>query len=543
MVGLMAKEKWTVNDVLSQQVALRGKKPFLQFEDGPEVTYAEMFDIVRRFAMGLNSLGVNKGDKVLNMLPNSPECVYVWLAVNALGAVEVPVNNAYKGYFLERVVNDSGSQLMIVDSKFVERIKACEKNLPHLKTLIVSGFPDKEYPEPPPLSNIRIYPISNLYDAMPIEQFASVTYRDLGVIMYTSGTTGPSKGVLMTHAHMYLYGYNFADQMRMTEDDVCYICLPIVHANAKFLQVYPALLSGGKIVIYRRFSASNWLNHIRKARATLTNTLGIMNEFIWRQAARVDDADNPLRAISSLPIPPEFALEFERRFGVKCIEGYGMTEIGCITYRPYDESLVLGSCGKSLSSWFEVKIVDPETDEELPPNVPGEIVVRPKEPWSIMIGYHNMPESTVNTWRNYWFHTGDAGKKDENGYFYFIDRIKDYIRIRAENISSFEIERVLMEHPAIEEAAAVGIKSEFAGGEDEIKVCLVLEEGHYLKPEDLVSYCIDRMPRFAVPRYVEFLEELPKTMSEKIQKHKLRETGVTEKTWDREKAGIKVPKD
>ena len=241
-----------------------------------------------------------------------------------------------------------------------------------------------------------------------------------------------------------------------------------------------------------------------------------------------------------MPIAPEWGAAFQQRFNTRLLELYGMTECNIPTYMPYDGGLRDHSCGKVLDEWFEMAIVDPDTDEELPPDTVGEMVVRPKEPWTFMAGYHAMPEKTVEAWRNFWFHTGDAGWRDAEGYFYFIDRMKDCIRRRGENISSYEIEQVLNDHPAVAESAAVAVKSSFAGGEDEVKACVLLRPGMQLQPENLLDYCQERMPYFAVPRYVEFISDMPKTPTEKLRKHVLREAGVTPATWDREAAGYVV---
>jgi crotonobetaine/carnitine-CoA ligase len=247
-----------------------------------------------------------------------------------------------------------------------------------------------------------------------------------------------------------------------------------------------------------------------------------------------------LRVIVAVPIAPEWGAAFQERFGTKLLELYGMTEVNIPLYMPYDEGLRPNACGKVVDEWFEVRVVDPETDEPLPPNTVGEIVVRPKEPWAFMAGYNAMPDKTVDAWRNFWFHTGDAGRYDPEGYFYFIDRMKDCVRRRGENISSYEVEQVLNAHPAVAESAIVAVKSTIAGGEDEVKACIVLRSEMSVEPAALLDYCQPRMPHFAVPRYVEFVAELPKTPTEKIQKHKLRDTGLTATTWDREAVGYRV---
>jgi crotonobetaine/carnitine-CoA ligase len=278
---------------------------------------------------------------------------------------------------------------------------------------------------------------------------------------------------------------------------------------------------------------------VRAAGATITNTLGVMTEFIHRQPARPEDRHHRLRLICAVPTPAEIAPSFHERFRVPLVEGYGMTEVNIPLYMPLDVPYRPGSCGRTYDRYFEVRVVDPETDEEVPRGSVGEIVVRPREPFGFMIGYNAMADRTVEAWRNFWFHTGDAGRQDEDGYFYFVDRIKDTIRRRGENLSSYEIERVLSEHPAVAEAAAVAVRSEIAGGEDEVKACVVLTAGQALSPEALLDFCQTRMPHFAVPRYVEFLAALPKTPTAKVQKVALRQSGVAG-VWDREAAGYRL---
>ncbi len=227
--------------------------------------------------------------------------------------------------------------------------------------------------------------------------------------------------------------------------------------------------------------------------------------------------------------------EVEKRFGFKCLEGFGMTEIGIPVHVRVNDRRP-GSCGKVLDI-YEIKLVDDE-DNEVPVGEPGEIIFRPREPFTMMLGYYNMPEKTLETYRNLWFHTGDLAKKDKDGYFYFVDRKKDALRRRGENISSFEVERAINTHPAVLESAAVAVQSELA--EDEVKICVVLKPGATLTPEELIKHANDRMPYFAVPRYVEFMESLPKTPTERVQKYLLKQAGVTPNTWDREKSGVQV---
>ncbi|MGQ4808208.1 Crotonobetaine/carnitine--CoA ligase [Candidatus Entotheonellaceae bacterium PAL068K] len=533
------KASWVVGNILARQGEALYDKPFVQFEDQEPHTFAAMDQSAHRVANALAGLGVQHGDRVLVMVPNSIAFLQAWFGINRLGAMLVPINTAYKGAFLEHVINNAAARLMIIDRAYVPILQAIEAHVPRLETAIIVDADAAEMPLSS-FARLRALPFRELFEqpATPVQ--VPVSYRDIGAIMYTSGTTGPSKGVLMPHAHLYLFGHAKIEAIRLTPDDVYYCCMPLFHANALFMQVYSSLIVGCPIVLAGSFSASRWLDDIRRSQATVTNTLGVMTEFIYRQPPRPEDRDHRLRVIVAVPVAPEWGEAFQHRFHTRLLEAYGMTEVNIPTYMPYDAGLRPNSCGKVLTEWFDMRVVDPETDEPLPPNTVGELVVRPKHPWCFMAGYYAMPEKTVEAWRNFWFHTGDAGTYDEAGYFYFMDRIKDCIRRRGENISSYEVEQVLSAHQAVAESAAVAVPSDIAGGEDEVKVCVVVRPGMSVTCEALLDYCQERMPYFAVPRYVEVVQELPKTPTEKVQKHKLREAGVTLTTWDREAAGYQV---
>jgi len=535
------KNFWVLGKILEYQAERRGDSPFLQYMEEPSLSFREVNEIVNRVAHGLIRLGVKKDDKVLIMLPNCLEYIYVWFGANKIGAVEVPINNAYKGYFFEHVANNSEAKFMVLNEEFVEVVKFSKDNLQHLETVILVGESESAYRQLKDLGKFNVVHFNEMLSDDTSNPEADVRYYDLGAIMYTSGTTGPSKGVMMPHAHLYVFSESLINAMKLNENDTYYTCLPFFHGNAQVLTLYPCLISGVKVVIYPRFSASEWVEHMIKHGITVTNFLGVMMEFIFKQPPKPEDSQVKLKAIFAVPTPAALVDRFKERFKVpRIIEGYGMTEIGMVTFMPYDEFRA-GSCGKALDEWYELKIVDPETDEELPPGEIGELIVRHKLPWILNVGYFGMPDKTVEAYRNLWFHTGDALKKDEDGYFYFIDRIKDAIRRRGENISSYEVEKVVNEHPAVLESAAIAIKSEVAGGEDEVKICVVLKEGERLDPEELIRWCDDRMPYFAVPRYVEFVKELPKTPNLKVQKAKLREMSADmSNTWDRVKAGVKL---
>jgi carnitine-CoA ligase len=535
------KDGWTISSVLSRQAAERPNAPALQWQTEEPFSYKGLCEHCLRLAGGLRGLGVQPSNRVLIMLPNSMEIVLAWLSTNLLGAVEVPINIHYKESWLVHEVNDCEAHLAIVHEQYLERFIQVVDQLEHLTDFVVVGG-DEGTAHQEMDKNWSMHAWGELENAGAIDKPVEIHYYDTAAIMYTSGTTGPSKGVVVPYGVGGVFAQGVVDTAELTSDDVNYVVHPLFHANAQFMQILPALLVGARISLWPGFSASRWLDQVRATGATITNTLGVMCNFIHSQPVREDDADNPLRAIMTLPAPSDIAEDFERRFGVKCLEGYGMTEIGVVTYRRLEEPLRLGSAGRALE-WFDVRVVDPETDEPLPPGEVGEIVVRPKATGIMMKEYNNVPAKTVEAWRNLWFHTGDAGEMDEEGYLYFRDRVKDVIRRRGENISSFSIESVANTHPAVDESAAIAVPAEHGvGAEDEVKLCVVLKHGEDLDPAELHAYCAQRMPYFAVPRYIEYVAEIPKTANEKVRKNVLREQGITANTWDREAAGIQVRK-
>jgi carnitine-CoA ligase len=535
------KDGWTISSVLSRQAAERPNAPALQWQTEEPFSYKGLCEHCLRLAGGLRGLGVQPSNRVLIMLPNSMEIVLAWLSINLLGAVEVPINIHYKESWLVHEVNDCEAHLAIVHEQYLERFIQVVDQLEHLTDFVVVGG-DEGTAHQEMDKNWSMHAWGEFENAGAIDKPVETHYYDTAAIMYTSGTTGPSKGVVVPYGVGGVFAQGVVDTAELTSDDVNYVVHPLFHANAQFMQILPALLVGARISLWPGFSASRWLDQVRATGATITNTLGVMCNFIHSQPVREDDADNPLRAIMTLPAPSDIAEDFERRFGVKCLEGYGMTEIGVVTYRRLEEPLRLGSAGRALE-WFDVRVVDPETDEPLPPGEVGEIVVRPKATGIMMKEYNNVPAKTVEAWRNLWFHTGDAGEMDEEGYLYFRDRVKDVIRRRGENISSFSIESVANTHPAVDESAAIAVPAEHGvGAEDEVKLCVVLKHGEDLDPAELHAYCAQRMPYFAVPRYIEYVAEIPKTANEKVRKNVLREQGITPNTWDREAAGIQVRK-
>ncbi|MDJ0957136.1 MAG: AMP-binding protein [Arenicellales bacterium] len=524
---------WVFGDVLSKQAARYGDRTWIQMVDGQSLSFRCADEIATQVARFLIDLKVSKGDTIAVFIPNSLEYCYAWFGIARVGAIHVAVNIDYKGVFLTHVLNNSRAKFIMVQAEYLDRIKEVERELEYLEKVLVVGAVENSHGADTQFTfhlfdDYKRY--SNERTTIP------VSYRDPACVMYTSGTTGPSKGVVMPHAHIYLFGLGTIENMRLTEEDVFYIVLPLFHANGMFMQLYATLIIGAKAVLRGKFSAGRWIHDIAEYDATVTNSLGVVIAFVLSQVPNDLDKRHKLRAIGVAPNPVELDAQLRERFGVRDVFGmYGMTEVNIPLYtqagipRP-------GSCGRVWERYYELQIVDPESDLPVPPNTVGEIVVRPKLPFGFMSEYMNMPEKTVEAWRNFWFHTGDAATMDEQGFVYFVDRIKDCIRRRGENISSFEIERVVGQHPAVAEVAAVAVKSEIRGGEDEVKVVVVLQKNIDFKT--LTEYCQQHLPRFAVPRYVEFVESLPKTPTNKIQKNLLRELAITPGTWDRERDGI-----
>lgn len=517
--------------ILSHQARTRGDQPFLRMI-GPDfrgqkfITYGEMELRTRKLANSFQALGIAQGDRVMILLRNSIEFVETWLALHRLGAVAVTVNTAYRGIFLEHVAENSAARFIVTAPEFVPIVIDSENSYRHLKTLICAGPL-----APRPATKLKILDYAELQRGPETGIDVIVSGKDIGTIIYTSGTTGPSKGVLIPHAQMYLNAAVTIEKTELGRHDRFYSCLPLFHVNALVIQVLSAISLGAPISVAEGFSASSWLDDVRESRATITNLLGVMTEFIVRQPETPHDADNDLEVVCAVPISPAFGEQFERRFGAQLVELYGSSEANCPIYMPRNEKRRDNGCGKLASEWFDCIIADPETGAELPDGQVGELLIRPKLPYGFMAGYNVMPDATVKAWRNLWFHTGDAMRRDEDGWYYFIDRINDCLRRRGENISSFEIEQVVMRHPAVADVAVIGVPSPFEEKEQEVKLCVVLEQGQAVSAQDIYEFCAPLVPRYAVPRFVELYGALPKTPTNKVQKAELRKHGIREQTW------------
>jgi crotonobetaine/carnitine-CoA ligase len=533
--------EWTLVHLIRRQAAQHGSRPFIRFEDGQAFTFAALDAWTDRLAGSLAALGVRAGDRVLGLVGNRAESVGMLLAAVKLGAVWVPLNTGLRGAFLQHQLHNAEPRLVIVDDGLVQNLSGVAAGPVPPETIVIVGDPATDTPPCLHAARRLMFPEMAALSSPAALALVSPSPGDVAMIMYTSGTTGPAKGVLMPHGHCYVAGLGLAEALALTTADRYYVCMPLFHANALLMQLVGSLIAGAEAVVVERFRATTWLAEIRESGATVTNGLGVIPEFIFRQPATDRDRDHRLRVMMAIPIALEWGAAFEERFGVPFRQGFGMTECNIVAYTRPGDALIPGCAGYPLAEWFDVAIANPETDELLAPGLVGEIVVRPKVPGCFMAGYFRMPEKTVEAWRNLWFHTGDAGRLDERGRLHYIDRMKDCIRRRGENISAFEIEQVLNAHPRVAESAVVGIKVTGAGGEDEVKACVVAASGAAVDPVDLLDWCTPRMPHFAVPRFVEIVAgELAKTPTGKLQKTALREAGVTATTWDRESVGYVV---
>jgi crotonobetaine/carnitine-CoA ligase len=511
----------TAVHVLRDQ-ARRSPDSVLLQADGASYSRAEVHRITNRLACGLRAAGVGEGDPVLLLLGNSAFYILCWLALAKLGAIEVPVNTQYRGQMLAHVVNSSHATTLVLDPEFADNLVELLPELPELKTVIRSpGFANAGHLEP----RVATLSAEDLLEAAEAESGFEPAYNQTMALMYTSGTTGRSKGVLVSHAHAYEYAQAVREVLALRSADVYYAPLPLFHIAGQWGVVYAALMSGASAVITPRFSASSFWNDVATHRATTSFLLGALANFLQQQPERADDAENTLERILMSPLVPELTA-FKRRFGVQVATAYGSTEANVPLLS--DSSITDASqCGRIRPGW-SVELVD-QDDEVLPAKQPGEIVVRPPEPWLTMRGYLDNPEATARSYRNCWLHTGDLAYRDEDGNFYFLDRISDAIRRRGENISSFEVEREVNAHPNVLESAAIGVASEHT--EQELMVFAVPVPGASLTAEELHRFLAERAPRFMVPRYIEIIESLPKTPTDKIRKSALRDRGAAN-AWE-----------
>ena len=516
----------TLPALLTLQAEQIGNEPFLRVDD-TERSFAEMREAVARRAGAFAEAGIRRGDRVALMAENRVEVIDAWLACAWLGAVFVPFNTATRGPQLEHVLVNSAPKVLVLEEALLRPLEVVGELPRELERLWVLDTADRGT-----VRGRSMEPFPAPGEALPA---ADVRPGETVAILYTSGTTGPSKGVMCPQAQFYWWARSTAAMLGgLTGDDVLYTCLPLFHTNALNACVQ-ALIHGGRFVVGPRFSASRFWDRLVEADATVTYLLGAMVSILAKTPETPAERGHRVRVALAPATPVDLHELFRERFGVLLRDGFGMTETNAVIGARDGEQRP-GTMGRVMPG-YEAKIVD-EDDEEVPDGVPGELVMRADEPFAFATGYWRMPEQTAESWRNLWFHTGDRAVRDPDGSFRFLDRMKDAIRRRGENISAWEVEQVRQLHADVAAAAVIPVPSEL--GEDEVMAVVVPRNGAELDPVDLMGHCEPRLAYFAIPRYVEIVPELPLTENGKVQKFVLRERGVTEATWDRDAAGYMV---
>ena len=520
-------DRCVLRPLLDRHVVERPDKVFVVFENGESWTYAELHRRVRVAAAAFQALGVKQGEYVLSWQPNGPFAVLTWFALNYIGAVYVPVNTAYRGALLAHVVENAGAAMIVLHGALADRLAALPPG--QLRRAITVGAPNAVLPIEM-LDAGALIEDTGLLPTPPEEPIAPWHVQS---VIYTSGTTGPSKGVVSSYLHLWSTSMAFHF---VTEHDRGMANLPLFHAGGTGA-VYRMLVKGASVAVVDSFRTQTFWRDIRATGTTILTLLGAMTPFLMKEPPSPDDRDHTLRAVSMVPLSDD-SHAFAERFGLDVYTTFNMTEVSCPLFSQRNP-VKQGSCGERRPG-IEARVVD-ANDCEVPAGTAGELIVRTEMPWAMNSGYHGNPDATARAWRNGWFHTGDAFRMDAEGTFYFVDRLKDAIRRRGENISSFEVEREIIANPAVREAAVVAAQSEFA--EDEVMAVVALVPGCALDAVSLIEFLRPRLPHFMLPRYVRFVEELPKTPTQKVQKHLLRADGRTSDTWDSVAAGLRFKRE
>jgi crotonobetaine/carnitine-CoA ligase len=507
--------------MLSRQAEHFATKPLVSAGD-TTWTYAQTRDAAARFAGTLRSAGIKPGDRVAVMCSNRIEFLEVVLGCAWTGVVAVPINVASRGPQLQHILSNCGARLLVMETTLGENLAMLEPDKLAIQAIWLIGEGADVH-----LGSIAAIPIQR--GATPIAA-APVEPGDAGLILYTSGTTGPSKGVCCPQAQYFWWAVNTSSLLQIREGDVLCTSLPLFHTNA-LNTFYQALLTGNFVRYEKRFSASGFFSSLIESTATVTYLLGAMVPILLSRPAAPEETAHSARVALAPGVPAQFHAVFTKRTGIRLLDGWGSTETNFVLGTTIDHHQP-GLMG-SVFDGFDACVID-DRNQVVADGTAGELIVRSAEPLAFAGEYFGMAEKTAEAWRDGWFHTGDRVVRQPDGYFRFVDRLKDAIRRRGENISSFEVEQVLLSHPAVANAAAFPVRSPLA--EDEVMAVIVLHPGNVIAMAELVAFCEPRLPYFAIPRYLEFVDELPATESGKVQKYKLRERGITAKTWDRDEA-------
>jgi crotonobetaine/carnitine-CoA ligase len=510
----------TVSELLANRAATEPERTAVTFE-GQRVTYRELDERAAAVQTWLQGRGVAVGDKVAILAVNSLEFLYAWFGIARAGAVGVPVNTSAIGEALRHNLEHSDAVGLVVDAALLPNVRQLDP-IDAITWTVVIGEPVD-----------GCVAMDDLLASSPSEQPVWVDPSDAMNIIYTSGTTGLPKGVVLSHTSYLNTGAFFADYFSWTADDVLHTCLPLFHCNAQQTTIIGGLHALAPVALNGKFSLSNFFRWIEESRATVTNLLGAMVTLIAKLPEKPDDADNTLRLMIAGPTPEALYRPLEKRFGMQIVEGFGLTETGTSCCLSPVDATIPGTVGLPLP-YTDLRIVD-ENDEDVPDETPGEILTRSHIPFAFMTEYYKEPQKTAEAMKGGWFHTGDQGKRRTDGYFVFLDRMKDTIRRRGENISSFLIEKVVGEHPDIQEVVAIGVPSEL--GEEDVKIVCIRQPGATITAPELSAWCEPRLGDFMRPRYIEFREAFPRTETGRVQKLQVRAEGIGD-SWDRD-AGVR----
>ena len=511
---------------------------------GQQITYRDFLDRVFQTAGMFQAMGVSRGDRVCLFLTNCPEFLYCWFGLSLLGAIAVPINTAYKRDETAYILNDAQCSALVAHSSLMPVAVEAASLAPSLYHLLIVAEADSAA-NPSTKDDYAGWADfgETMSKAAPAVSLPNVSPKDISMLVYTSGTTGNPKGVQVSHQMYVAAGQGFAHWTRATRDDRFFTCLPFYHANIQYYSTMGTLAAGATLIIAERFSASRFWSQVREARASVVNFIGMMIPVLAKQPESPDDNENQVRLFYGSPaMSPEFFENFQRRFGTEVIVGFGMTETCYGTIEVIGQPRRPNSSGPARQHpdprfVNQIRIVHPETGEPLPIGQPGEITIMNP---ALMSGYWRNQEQTGQSLKDGWLYTGDLGWLDDDGFLYFVDRKKDIIRRRGENISSQEVEDVIKAHPDVLDCAAIGVPSEL--GEDEVKVYITPREGATVNPEDVVYWCADRLAYFKVPRYLEVRDQLPRTPSMRVRKDLLRQEkdDLIQGCFDREAAGIRI---
>ena len=522
------EEYATLDELVRRKAAKNGPAPALRFAAG-DLSYEELDRRSDSVAAGLAAAGVGPGDRVASLLFNTPELPLLWFALAKRGAVLVPLNTALKGEILRYELTDSSPKAVVVDRRLWSVYEPERSALGRPLEWRV-GSPASEAP-----STDDVPTFDALVETAGSPPPVAVRPSDPIAIMYTSGTTGPPKGAIIPHRKQIVTPREIGRRSRLAPDSVLFTALPLFHCNAQEMTLLTALLYDVTAAFDERFRASNYWESASAMGATHVSLLISMVNVLFKQPEKPTDRTHSVRTALTAGATKAIWPEFERRFGLTIVELYGMTECGCTTLMNPPNAIRVGSVGLPLD-FVEADVVD-DDDRPVGTDVRGELVVRSRAPYTMFLGYWGKPEKTVESWRNLWFHTGDFVTRDADGYYYFVDRKKDVIRRRGENLAPYDVETVLNRHPAVFESVVVGIPSPL--GEEDVKAFVQLKPNVPADPKELFEFLAARLPFFMVPQRIEFLEEIPKTANQKSQRYRLRDrTGGTE--YDRDQLGVVV---